>query len=589
MAFPKHVDRDLVASALAMAGIPEADIQRALSRGNDPQVIWDSVMGRDYDDRTRKALELAGKYITTLSGTDLKKFLVEGRNLPESVVSRAIAQSGQDDTIAQVLERIGQDNTQYTNKASTRQKIAGMLGTVQTMGLVGLNKSKKQYMAPGQGQGTGQAQQAVAAGNQVLSAAKRAVRGPARPGGGQSLLDKAGVGFMTNLGAPGAGSISMDVPKDKAGIMNLQRLLNERGANLKVDGIYGPNTKAAHQQYGTGQIRTTGPGGLTGETLGSTLTGGTGSSTVGAPQAANVAPPLSATASDAEVEAYIRRNFGFAAWALDVPEIRQTLVNFTKRMQGYEFSEAQLEAELLNTEWWKEKNNKQRARIEEFHSDPMTYNQGVDDELTTLRGLATNAGMNISDDRLREMAAEGYKMGWSQADRQAALAAEFDYNPETGTQAASALVGELRSAARNYLVPLSEATIDEWGKKLIEGTATMETVNGYLREQAKQMLPSFAQQIDAGLTPQALVEPYRQNIARELGSDPNTVDFLDPKWNRFINTMDPKTGTARPMSFFEIQQTIRTDSSYGWDKSDTAHREATEFATQLAQRFGRAG
>lgn len=418
------------------------------------------------------------------------------------------------------------------------------------------------------------------------------VGAPAAPGKKpRSLAETVKATSSLFQGGAATTGISMDVPKDKAGIMNLQRLLNERGANLKVDGLYGPATKAAHQQYGTGQTRTAGPAGVGAETLGSTLTGGAGGGTVGAPQVANVPPPLSATASDAEVEAYIRREFGFAAWALDVPEIRNTLVDFTKRMGGYEFSEEQLEAELLKTQWWQEKNNLQRQRIEEFHRDPMTYNQNVEGVLTGLREEATKRGVgfNISDDRLMEMAQTGYKMGWSIADRQAALAAEFDYDPQTGKQAASAIVGNLRAMANNYLVPLSEATIDEWGKKLIAGTASEDTINGYLREQAKQMLPSFAAQIDAGLTPQSLVEPYRQTIAREMGSDPNQVDFLDPKWNRFINTADPKTGTARPMSFFEIQQTLRTDSSYGWDKSDVAHREATEFATQLAQRFGKAG
>lgn len=302
-------------------------------------------------------------------------------------------------------------------------------------------------------------------------------------------------------------------------------------------------------------------------------------------------PPLAANASDAEVEAYIRNNFGFAAWALDEPEIRQVLVDFTRDMRGYEFSPDQLEAKLLNTQWWKDKNVNARARIREKNEDPATYNQGILDEGDKLQALIdqSGGGFNISPTRLQEMARTSYKMGWTPAEMRSALAAEFDYDPTGGAQTASAIVGTLKTLAGQYLVPLSEATIDEWGRAMIAGTANEDTINGYLREQAKILLPAFATQIDAGLTPSALVEPYRQTIARELGSNPSEIDFLDPKYNRFISGRDPKTGQAVPMDPYEIQKTIRTDTAYGWNETAGARGQATEFITALAERFGRAG
>ena len=48
-------------------------------------------------------------------------------------------------------------------------------------------------------------------------------------------------------------------------------------------------------------------------------------------------------------------------------------------MGGNDFTDDQLESELLTTDWWREKNVKQRARIEEFHRE------GVDDEALAAR------------------------------------------------------------------------------------------------------------------------------------------------------------------------------------------------------------
>jgi hypothetical protein len=388
------------------------------------------------------------------------------------------------------------------------------------------------------------------------------------------------------------------IPKDKAGIMNLQRLLNERGANLKVDGIAGPATRAAHQKFGTGSAPAPGATGspapgAPGETLGAALGGGTPNPTVPAPggaPAVNNIPDLDPNASDTEVEKYIRKNFGFAAWALDTPEIRQALVDFTKSMRGNEdWTDADLQDALMVTQWWKDKDTTQRARIQERNEDPQTYNKGIAGEVENLRDLAVQNGVTIPEDRLRTMAGQAYDMGWSPAQRKSAVAAEFDYNPDTGANAASSTVAQLRAMADNYLIPLSEATIDEWGRKLIAGTADQATIAGYMREQSKLLLPTFAKQIESGLTPKSLVTPYREAIARELSADPNTIDMLDPKYNRFINNVDPKTGSPQLMNFFDIQKTIRTDDTYGWDRTEGAVSEANQFATEMAKRFGRAG
>lgn len=550
MALPKHVDRDLIVSVAAMAGISEAAIRRSLAAGKSPQAIWDSIMRRNYGPDVRNALKRADKYLQSLSGGDLKGLLMS-RGVSEGVANWAISRSKATDTIGAVLQRVAEAPGPASEKGNTRQMVAGVFGITETLGATGgLNKSKQQYM----GAGPAGAASPVTGSNRapLKSNTGGLLSGVTPMGAKESTADlqaRAGVGFMTNLGAPAA---------------------------------------PAKQPPG-------GPGAPTGDlgTLGDGAGAGDGTTTTAGATVPAAPPPLSAAASDAEVEAYIRNNFGFAAWALDEPEIRQVLVDFTRDMRGYEFTADQLEAKLLGTQWWQDKNKNARARIREKNEDPATYNQGILNEADKLQALmeepGSGGGFNISPTRLQEMARTSYKLGWTNAEMRAALAAEFDYDPTGGAQTASALVGRLKTLAGSYLVPLSEATIDEWGRAMIAGTANEDTIKGYLREQSKVLLPAFAAQIDAGISPDALVEPYRQTIAKEMGSNPTEIDFLDPKWNRFISHRDPKTGQPMAMDPYEIQKTIRTDATYRWDQTAGARGQATEFVTKLAERFGQAG
>ena len=63
------------------------------------------------------------------------------------------------------------------------------------------------------------------------------------------------------------------------------------------------------------------------------------------------------------------------------------------------------------------------------------------------------------------------------------------------------------------------------------------------------------------------------------------IDLFDPKWQRALSTVDAN-GARRPMTLYEWRNTMRTDATYGWDRTSGARSEASQFASKIAQTFG---
>lgn len=297
-------------------------------------------------------------------------------------------------------------------------------------------------------------------------------------------------------------------------------------------------------------------------------------------------PSLPTNAPPEQVEAYIRKHYGYHAWILDIPELRSRMIELGRQFAGApEISDAAVEGALMDTQWWKTHEADQRLAIEEKATDPATYNAKVEGKFRSLASLAGQIGFAPNEARLRQMAITAYDGGWNEVEMRAALAAEFDYNPEIGQEAQSVIVGDLRRIASDYLVPLGEQTIDQWGRQIIAGTATNETFTEYAKNMAKSMFGHYAADIDAGRTVKQIADPFVQMAARDLELTSDQINLEDAKWRRALE-VDPDTG--QPMQLSKWQRTIRSDSSYGWDSTQGARAEAAEFARKIAESFGRA-
>jgi hypothetical protein len=156
---------------------------------------------------------------------------------------------------------------------------------------------------------------------------------------------------------------------------------------------------------------------------------------------------------------------------------------------------------------------------------------------------------------------------------------------------ADRLLGEKRAAVlqatKDYYVDLSEPVAGSYAEQLLTGQIDEAGFQKELIDLAKSKYPALAAALDAGRTVRQAADPYVQLAVKELEIPDGTVDLNDPKWARPLQQIDPKTGAPLMMTLYDWQRTIRTDETYGWDRTSGARQMAAQFVTQLGQTFGR--
>jgi hypothetical protein len=289
---------------------------------------------------------------------------------------------------------------------------------------------------------------------------------------------------------------------------------------------------------------------------------------------------LGKNASDADIEAYFRRNYGAEAWMLNIPDFKDIIRQVATNPSGWSVSS--VVSAVQAKPWWQQNGQsvadylKDKANL----SGP-DFEQKLGGHVASIKGELNKYGIALSDERITQIATEAYKWGWKPEQINKAVADEFDYVEGQHT----VFVDKLKTEAKDFLVPMSEGTIDLWGKKLIADPTQEGNWKEFLKEQAKGMFPAFASRLDTGETMSMISKPYAAAAANLLEMDEKDIDFTDPKWMTALDTVDDK-GVHKSMAPADWIKKIKTDSVYRYDYTEQAKESAVGLATDLMKKFG---
>lgn len=320
-----------------------------------------------------------------------------------------------------------------------------------------------------------------------------------------------------------------------------QTQLRNMGADIVVDGIWGPITQWYEAMANNGDLRPADPaaspapapsslgallpgngGGDRGPAAGSGGGGGGGAPVTWSPPAPT--QPPSSTLSPADFKTRVLAEIPQAAAFLSIPE----LVPIIQARLDKSISDQEFAAQVQQTEWYRTTPQKARAWLGLYAVDPAT------------------------------------------ADRQ--------------VQEAKV---QFRSMLGDYALDLADVTLEQWARKTLSGEVDETAFQQYLKDQAKSLFPTLAAAIDQGFTVRQYGDVYAQRAAQRLGIAPESINFADEKWRRALVRVDPKTGERKAMNLDEWDTEIRTNPIYGYDNSAEAIGQAAKFAQQIAETFGR--
>ena len=150
----------------------------------------------------------------------------------------------------------------------------------------------------------------------------------------------------------------------------------------------------------------------------------------------------------------------------------------------------------------------------------------------------------------------------------------------------SPIADQLKQVASEYLVPISDQVIQQWGQNIASGQVDLNGFTSYMKEQAKSLFPGLTAAIDSGQTVKQYTDPYRQKAAQVLEINPDSIDFSQPQWEKALQQIDPKTGERVSMSLSDWGMELRSNPLYGYSKTQGAKTQAYDSVLNLATRLG---
>jgi hypothetical protein len=278
----------------------------------------------------------------------------------------------------------------------------------------------------------------------------------------------------------------------------------------------------------------------------------------------------------------------YYALVKNVPEIANLLKQYLG--DGGEWSETKFLAELRKTNWYKTTTASAREWDMAAGLDPATYQTKVDNKTETIRKQALDLGFRISEEKLRQLALDSLRLGWSDQFLTNAIGMVVVEGGDPGaTQLRQGYYGQqIRGIARDYGVTLNDDTLMSFANKMAVGEETVGSFQDYAMTIAKSLYPTLSEQFDLGRTFGDLTSNYRQIAADTLEIDANSIDFTDPQWAVAVTYQpDPKTGEQRMMNLSEWGDYIRKNRSFGYEYTDDAKQKAYKVANELANLFGK--
>jgi hypothetical protein len=282
-----------------------------------------------------------------------------------------------------------------------------------------------------------------------------------------------------------------------------------------------------------------------------------------------------------ERRARIEASYGWAAALADDPEISKILGDVANGT----ISETKADQLYKSSNFYKTFNSSAREWKIMERTDPVDAKRKRAENLGIILDLARTMGITEPDmGRMERLNDFVLSTGISDREVKRMLASEMRYDPQ-GTK--TGISAQLKNISREWLVPLSDQAMTSWVAGVAGGTKSTEDFTEYLRGMAKSMFPALGTALDdPNMTTRTYMDPYAQDTANLLGVNPADIDWMDPKYMRAFNQIDPKTNQRTVMSRSDWQRTLMKDPTYKYDETAHGKQQKQQLTTGLMEMFG---
>lgn len=293
--------------------------------------------------------------------------------------------------------------------------------------------------------------------------------------------------------------------------------------------------------------------------------------------------------TDAELIAKAKKDTPWLVPLLTDPEHGATYLQWARDAEaGKAPTQQQIQAATYNWDITQKWTANQASLFNLSLTFPGEYKKQQEATAAAIDKYIAQSGNVVPAETRQELINDVFLKGWAPTDPRIPqiVAGTYDVTKATSGTALTA-TDQVKSLARNYMIPVNDQILGSWAQAIQAGTKTANDAEKYFKDQAAGLYPFMAGTIDV-VNPATWFTPAKNLISANLGINENEIDFNDPsgKWMNAVTTRDPKTGAIVARTNADVIKEIRTNSIYGYDFTPAAISSAKDLGRQIKAMMG---
>jgi hypothetical protein len=276
----------------------------------------------------------------------------------------------------------------------------------------------------------------------------------------------------------------------------------------------------------------------------------------------------------------------WAQWVLSHPELKATIIKWSKIPGGP--TQEEITAAIYPTKLVQEYSAYQIELDKLKALSPGEYKKRQETAMKAVDDVLAQKGIKVSTSNRDKLIEAALNNGWqvNSLELDKAVGAFFDVKTNEIGEATD-IVGQLRKLAADYMVPMSEGSLQEMGASISKGLKTVANQEAWFKQQAAGLYPFMAGSIET-TKPSLWFAPLKELISSNLDVNTTTIDFNDPsgKWMNLAVKKDPVTGANIARSNSEAITEMRSNPVYGYASTTGGKNAAFDIGTQVRSMMG---
>ncbi len=252
----------------------------------------------------------------------------------------------------------------------------------------------------------------------------------------------------------------------------------------------------------------------------------------------------------------------------------------------YDLWEAGDETEALNayfqSDYYMKLGRTAASRFALSKNQPEVYTAELDAYIATQKRRLINLGVKVNDADLLGLLKGAFDGNLNDAQLDSSIVKSASFGANFGGTILSQ-TEELKQYARSYGLSYNDAKFNQWGSDIFAGNITTSEIQKAIQTEAASAYPAFSDQIQKGVSLDALSSAYKSSMANIFEIDADSIGYNDATLRKAMQYIGPD-GKPAVKPLWEFENDLRSDAR--WQFTNNARESVDSLQYKVMKDWG---